>query len=143
MRKLILLSAIVCLLATAAFAQGKGPVGPPGGNIWADGTAYRTIGTPTNLPNNGPKDGLFVFQGLDGQSAVSESKPGDADYNGGRWQVYVVEFTEAGLAVHDANNDDVADFELTSWEMVQQHIALGHLQQVGLGPSLECPLIRK
>jgi len=141
MRKFILLTAIVCLTAAAAFAQG-GPLGPPHGNIWADGYAYQTIGTPTAL-GPGPKDGLFVFQGLDGQSAVSESKPGDQDYNGGRWQVYFVEYTESGLAHFDQNNDGVADYELKSWEMVEEYIGEGFLQRAGLGVSLECPLIRK
>ena len=117
--------------------------GPPAGTIWADGMEFRTVGTPGNFPMKGPKDGLYVFDGLMGQNPISESKPGDRDYNGGRWQVYVVEFTEAGKAVHDINGDGVADFELTSWEMVEEHIGLGHLAPAGMGPSFECPLIKK
>jgi hypothetical protein len=145
MKKVTLFAALmaISLFASSAMAgNGKGPVGPPGGLIWADGMAYKTVGTPTTLPGHGPKDGLYVFDNLMGQHAVSESKPGDMDYNGGRWQVYVLAFTEEGLAVHDADDDGMADFELTSWEDVQTHIGLGHIEQLAMGPSLECPLIR-
>lgn len=131
------LAAVLLLIVSPVVAGG-----PPGGTIWADGMAFRTIATPSVLPDRGPKDGIYVFDNLDGQNAVAESKPGDQDYNGGRWQVYVLTFTEDGLAVHDANDDGVADFELTSWEMVQQHIGLGHLEQTAIGPSFVCPMIK-
>lgn len=129
-------------LASITFAAGKGPVGPPTPNaVWADGMLYGTILTPTKLPDKGPKDGLFMFEGLDGQHSVAESKPGDRDYNGGRWQSTVLRFTEEGLAVHDADDDGVADFELTSWEDVMHHWKdLGHFEEVGMGPSFVCPL---
>ncbi len=117
--------------------------GPPAGNIWADGMMFRTVAAPNNLPGHGPKDGIYVFQGLEGQDPVAEARPGDQDYNGGRWQVYVVVFTEEGLSVHDSDDDGVADFQLTSWEAVQNHIGLGHLEVVGMGPSFVCPLIIK
>ena len=86
-------------------AQYLSAGGPPAGNLWADGSVYKTAITPTNLPPKGPRDGLYVFSNLMGQNPVSETKPGDADYNGGRWQVYVLAFTEAGLAVYDADGD--------------------------------------
>jgi hypothetical protein len=118
-------------------------VGPPAPDaFWVDGSLYATVGTPTNLPNHGPKDGIYVFTNLDGQRPVAEAKPGDHDYNGGRWQVTLLEFTEQGLDVHDANDDGMADFELMSWEMVQEHMGLGHLQVAGQGPSFVCPVIR-
>jgi len=135
-------SCVVASLMVMAFAVGATAGGPPGGAIWADGMAYKTIATPGDLPAHGPKDGLFVFVGLDGQNPVAEAKPGDMDYNGGRWQVYLVAFTDDGLAIHDSNGDGVADFELTSWEMVQHHIMLGHLEPAGMGPSFVCPLIK-
>ena len=116
------ISILLTLSFVIAFVGISNAGGPPAGNFWADGTAYRTVVTPSKLPNKGPKDGLYVFDGLNGQSPVSESKPGDADYNGGRWQVYVLEFTEEGLAAHDANGDGAADLELTSWEEVHMHM---------------------
>lgn len=116
--------------------------GPPGGNIWAGGSGYMTVATPAFLPNHGPKDGLFVFEGLDGQDPVAESEPGDKSYNGGRWQVYVLEFTDEGKDIHDADGDGTVDFELKSWDMVESHINLGHIEFVGMGPSFVCPLIK-
>ena len=70
------------------------------------------------------------------------TKPGDADYNGGRWQVYVLAFKEAGLAVHDTDDNGVADFEWTRGQSVNQHIGLGHLEQVAMGLTFVCPLIK-
>jgi len=110
--------------------------------FYVDGMVYKTIATPAFLPDHGPKDGLFVFEGLDGQMPIAEAKPGDRDYNGGRWQVYFVSFTESGMDVHDADGDGTVDFQLTSWEAVYQHIGLGHLEISGMGPSFECPVIK-
>ena len=142
--KRMVLSTITAALILG-FAAAVVAMGPPGGTIWVDGIKFRTIDTGNRLPNHGPKDGIFAIQGLDGQGAVAEAKPGDRDYNGGRWQVYVLEWTEAGKAVHDASGDGVVDegMELTSWEDVLYHMnSLGHLQQVQLGPSFVCPVIR-
>ena len=141
MKLRIFLTATVATAALALVAiAGQGP--PAMDAIWADGSLYGTLDTGNQLPDKGPKDGLYVFTNLDGQRAVSEAKPGDPDYNGGRWQVYPLEFTEVGLEVHDEDGDGVADFELTSWEMVETHIGLGHLERLGMGPSFTCPLIK-
>jgi hypothetical protein len=103
---------------------------------------YRTVLTPTHLPDRGPKDGLFVFDGLSGQLPIGEAKPGDRDYNGGRWQVYVVSFTDSGMEAHDPDGDGTVNFQLDSWEMVMHHIDLGHLEMAGMGPSFVCPVIK-
>ncbi|MDH3892878.1 MAG: hypothetical protein OEV49_17590 [candidate division Zixibacteria bacterium] len=131
------LLAIALLIVSTATAGG-----PPFGAFWADGMVFKTVIAPNSLPNKGPKDGLYVFDGLDGQNPVAEAKPGDQDYNGGRWQVYVLQFTADGIAAHDGDGDGAADFQLMSWEMVQTHIGLGHLEQVAMGPSFVCPLIK-
>ena len=132
------------LILTAGMAivaiAGNGP--PATDAIWANGSLYGTLDTGNNLPDRGPKDGLYVFTNLDGQRPVAESAPGDKAYNGGRWQVYLLTFTEEGLGVHDADGDEVADFELMSWSEVQTHIGLGHIEMTGMGPSFVCPLIR-
>ncbi len=132
---------VLTMVAAAVAIAGVGP--PAADAIWADGDLYATVGTPSNLPDRGPKDGLFVFSGLEGQRPVSESKPGDSDHNGGRRQVYALDFTDDGVAVHDPDGNGVADFELTGWEMVQHHIALGHLPPVDMGPSFVCPLVQR
>lgn len=107
--------------------------GPPiPGALWADGALYRTILTPSELPDNGPTDGLFVIPDLAGQRGIAESKPGDMDYNGGRWQVYVVNVIDAAAIDH----------ELTSWEEVKSYMAGGALEFGGMGPRFVCPLIK-
>lgn len=126
-------------VAAGVMAQGAGGAVPDA--IWADDHLYGTVATPTELPPHGPTDRIYAFANLPGQRSVAEAKPGDRDYNGGRWQVTVLTFTEEGLAVHDEDGNGMADFELTSWEQVQEHIGLGHLEVAGPGPRFVCPLL--
>jgi hypothetical protein len=140
MRKyLSLVVAVALLLGIAPMISARS--GPPIPDaIWVDDVLYGVILTPNSLPPHGPKDGLYNFTNLNGQRSVGESKPGDQDYNGGRWQVTLLAYTEDGLAIFDADDDGVADYELTNWEQVQDHIGLGHLEVIGDGPSFTCPL---
>jgi hypothetical protein len=62
-------------------------LGPPGGTIYAFDQAYRTVSTPTSLPNNGPFDTIYVFPNCPSCASVSEAAPGHPGYNGGRWNV--------------------------------------------------------
>jgi hypothetical protein len=73
-------------LAAPAIAAGKS-LGPPGGTIYAFGTAYRTVSTPTSLPAKGPTDTIYVFPDCPSCASVSEAAPGTPGYNGGRWRV--------------------------------------------------------
>ena len=63
-------------------------------SIWADCDLYGGIVTPATFEQDkGPFDEIYVagfttFK--DGIGAISESKPGDQDYNGGRWHVNVL-----------------------------------------------------
>lgn len=67
-----------------------------GGKIWADCRLFGTVGTPAHFrPGKGPFDELYnigpaggAFK--NGVTAISESKPGDQDFNGGRWHVNVL-----------------------------------------------------
>lgn len=131
----LFLTAVMAMVAWA----GKGPPAPDA--IWGDGQLFRTVDTGNSLPNHGPKDGIFAFTNLDGQHSVAEAKPGDQDYNGGRWQVYFVAFTDAGLDEFDPDGDGVANYELTSWEEVQDAMTAGYVEQTGMGPSFVCPMI--
>jgi hypothetical protein len=76
-------AASLALTATAA-AQGNGP---PGGTIYAFDQAYRTVVTPTSLPDRGPFDTLYSFPDCPSCASVSDAAPGSGDYNGGRWRV--------------------------------------------------------
>lgn len=119
------------------------------GAIWNDGMLYRTVLTPTNLTStNAPEhsfDILYNFDGsgLVGQRSVADSAPGDKDYNGGRWMVYAVTFTDLGKSIHDPGNDGTVDFELMSTEMVLHHMELGHLT-ISEEPvkMFVCPMIK-
>ena len=91
MKRSVILSLAVLVLAgmgvsSVAFAQ----VGPPGGTIYAHDETYRTVATPTDLPPHGHFDTIYVLG--PGLAAVSESAPGDRDYNGGRWEARPIEW---------------------------------------------------
>lgn len=114
--------------------------------LWANGALWGTVLTPTSFrsPPDHSLDLLYNFDmsGLQGQRSVAESAPGDPTYDGGRWWVQMVVFTEAGKAVHDPDGDGVVNFELTSGQQVLQHAALGHLEILSTSTFFECPLLR-
>jgi hypothetical protein len=83
----------------------------------------------------------FGMSGLQGQRAISASAPGDRDYNGGRWSVKVVVFTDAGKAAHDPDGDRFTNFELTSADAVLAHQTLGHFDIIDTSIYFECPLL--
>ena len=83
-----------------------------------------------------------MMSGLTGQRSVSESAPGDRNYNGGRWSVKAVFFTDLGKTIHDPDNDGTVNFELTSAEKVLEHEALGHLTIIDTAIYFECPLLK-
>lgn len=124
------LSIAVLAMAPAASAKAM-PVFS--GAIWNDGALWGTVLTPTDLPDSAPDwsfDTLYNFDGsgLSGQRSVSEAAPGDRDYNGGRWMVFAVTFTDLGKTIHDADGDGIVNFELTGDAMVLEHMGLGHLE---------------
>jgi hypothetical protein len=114
--------------------------------IWANDTIYDTIATDTSFisPPEHSTDTLYNFgmSGLAGQRSVSESAPGDRDFNGGRWSVKMVLFTPQGKAVHDPDGDGSVNFELTNAADVLYHASLGHLTIMDTTFYFECPLLR-
>jgi hypothetical protein len=86
-----------------------------GGMIWADGELFRTVGTPTSFSgDHGNFDKLFTGTTFkDGIGAISESKPGDRDYNGGRWDLYTL---KAGVTTDYSNATSVDDLDLSDFE---------------------------
>jgi hypothetical protein len=124
MRRLLLLvlaSAIAAaVLAAPSMSSG---LGPPGSTIYAFDQAYRTVATPTSLPNRGPFDTIYVFPDCPTCASVSEAAPGHPGYNGGRWRV-----VEAfGITTQLTNAEDV----------VAQADSL-----VDTGTHFVCPLIQ-
>lgn len=88
-------------------------------NSWGDCELFAGVVTPATFkPESGNFDELYVNPGgyKDGVPLISDSKPGDRDYNGGRWHVNVLkESVMAGkYAMACAFEDlDPADFEST------------------------------
>ena len=123
MRRFLLLTVAAVAAAAVLATPTMSGLGPPGGTIYAFDVAYRTIGTPTELPNRGPFDTLYMFPDCADCAAVSEAAPGHPGYNGGRWRV--VEAT--GITTQLTNAEDV----------VEQADEL-----VDTGTRFVCPLIR-
>jgi hypothetical protein len=82
---------LVAALAGTAFAGG-----PPQAGIYVDGELFRTVGTPTDFSGTGAPessfDTIWNFGGV--IPSVADAKPGDRDFNGGRWMVYGASFAE-------------------------------------------------
>lgn len=90
MRKMFLgvgaLVVTVGLLAGVYSAYAQGPRGRPAS--WADCERFRGLVTPATFhPWSGNFDQLYMGGNgfKNGVPLISESKPGDRDYNGGRW----------------------------------------------------------
>jgi hypothetical protein len=126
MSRILLLSLVAAVaaavLAAPAMTAGNS-LGPPGDTIYAFDQAYRTIATPTSLPDRGPFDTIYVFPDCPSCASVSEAAPGHPGYNGGRWKV-VQAF---GITSQLTNADDV----------VAEASSL-----VDTGTRFVCPLIR-
>jgi hypothetical protein len=118
------------LLATLAAAPAAAG-GPPGLAFYVDGARYRTIATPTDLTGTGaPAHSFDTIYALGGDLAnVAEAKPGDSDYNGGRWMVLPITWNTTPV-------------QLTSAEQVEAYADAGMLT-IGSDPaaSFVCPVI--
>lgn len=99
-----------------ALAAPAGALARP--TTWVDGELFNGVVTPANFdPANGNFDELYMGCAFkDGAPLISDSGPGDQDYNGGRWHVNVV---KGGVdCTKYANADrvealDLADFMST------------------------------
>ncbi len=132
---IILTVLVVGLLGTATIAMAKGPNPRP--QTWVDGELFAGVVTPATFsPDSDPFDELYHGivgqdggnQGggyLNGVPLISESKPGDQDYNGGRWHLNIL---KSGVPADKyANADSVDDLDLNDF--------------VSTGNYFECPLL--
>ncbi len=130
MRKLISIAS-ASLLALALSAGAVTAAGPPGIGFYVDDALYRTVGTPTDFSNTGaPAHSFDTIYALGGDLLnVAESKPGDRDYNGGRWMVLPVTW-------------HVTPVQLTSAEQVLEFESMNRLE-IGTTPVAQfvCPAI--
>lgn len=143
MRKLAIISMIAGALLAApgtAVAAGNGAGGVTGPAFYVDGELYRTVGTPTDLSGTGGPDHSFdVIYAIDGQPNVATAAPGDRDYNGGRWRVHALSFTDyaAAVAAVDANGSG----DLDSAAEVHAAYGEGFVNGDTVVRSFECPVI--
>ena len=104
----------------------KGP--RPRAEAWVDGVRFAGLVTPATFnPAHGKFDELYAggtgFK--DGVPLISESKPGDQDYNGGRWHMNVLKSSVDPDKYNGA--DRVEDLDLSDFEST--------------GNYFECPLL--
>src|SRR5215212_5758571 len=89
-RRALAAVAAVTLLASMG-ASGVLAGGPPTLGFYVDDVRYRTVGTPTDFFGTGaPLSTYDKIFNLGTGINVAEAKPGDRDFNGGRWLVYTV-----------------------------------------------------
>jgi hypothetical protein len=145
MRKLVTTSLVGCSLLFAAqgMAAAGGAGGVTGAAFYVDGELFRTVNTPTDLSNTGAPDSSFdtIYQFFGVQPYnVATAGPGDPGYNGGRWRVHGLEFTDyaAAVAMFDANGS--GDFD--SDEEVAAALAAGAAVDTGVVKSFVCPVIQ-
>ena len=141
MRKITFVGLMLSTLVALPLAAGAGVSGPA---FYVDGQQYRTVATPTDLSNTGAPehsfDTIYEFSGAQPLN-VATAAPGDAGYNGGRWQVQVIGYASgetyaSALAAFDANGS--GDFD--SAAEVEAAIAAGVIT-TSPGPSFVCPVI--
>ena len=116
MRRLFsLLAALGLVLSIAAAPAAAG--GPPSLSFYIDGARYRTVGTPTDFSNTGaPASTYDKLYALGGSLInVAEAKPGDRDFNGGRWMVLPITWTSSPVQLTSAEQVEAyADADLLS-----------------------------
>jgi hypothetical protein len=143
-KRTFVMALFLVILGVTTVAYAGGAIRASGA-IWAHGELYDTVITPTTFvaPPEHSTDLLYNFgmSGLAGQRAVSDSAPGDPDYNGGRWDVQMVVFTPQGVEAHDPDGDGIVNFELTDAVTVLEHEALGHMVINETNIYFECPLL--
>jgi len=128
MRKKIMVLGLFVFVLVLGFASVAEASGRPKAAVWVDGELFGTVVTPAEFdPPNGQFDELYACGDAgtfkDGVPLISEAKPGDQDYNGGRWHLNVL---KDGRTC-DANADSVEDLNQDDFE--------------SSGMYFECPLL--
>ena len=115
---------ILALAAFAVFGVGQSALvdaeARPRPQTWVDGELFAGVVTPATFsPESGNFDELYAggngFKG--GAPLISDSKPGDQDYNGGRWHLNVLkDGVDPDKYVNADSDDDLdkSDFRSTT-----------------------------
>ena len=138
--KRVLVAAIATAAAAFVFASAAMAGGVTGPSFYVDGQLYRTVGTPTDLSKTGAPassfDTIYEFFGV--QPNVATAAPGDPGYNGGRWRVHGLQFSNYAAAV--ARFDTNGSGNLDSDEEIAAALAAGAATDIGVIKSFECPV---
>ena len=106
-RRMVSAAAAVTLLASIG-ASGVLAGGPPSLGFYVDDVRYRTVGTPTDFFGTGAPEFTYdKIYNLGTGINVAEAKPGDRDFNGGRWLVYVVTWAAGVTPVQYTNVEQI------------------------------------
>lgn len=101
--------ALVASVGVSTVAAG----GPPALSFYVDDVRYRTVGTPTDFFGTGAPASTYdkIYALGPGLINVADAKPGDTDFNGGRWAVYPVTWAP-GVTPMQATNDG----QILAWQ---------------------------
>ena len=91
-------------LAVSVFAGIASAGGPPSLAFYVDDVRYRTVGTPTDFSGTGAPASTYdaIYALGSGLVNVAEAKPGDRDFNGGRWAVMPITWHTAAVQLTNA-----------------------------------------
>ena len=127
LRLTIALLGLVILGQAFAYSQAL-----PRPHSWADCEQFAGLVTPNALPPYGNFDKLYMMPGFgfkDGVPLISESKPGDQDYNGGRWHLYVI--NDGVDATKYASACRVEDLDLSDFSATDKYFTCPLLPRRG------------
>ncbi len=100
-------SAALLLVSVAASSVAAG--GPPSLAFYVDDVRYRTVGTPTDFTDTGAPASTFdkIYALGPGLINVADAKPGDTDFNGGRWAVHAITWADGVTPVQYTNDHEI------------------------------------
>ncbi|KAG9307445.1 hypothetical protein G9A89_017275 [Geosiphon pyriformis] len=109
-RNFILATLLVGIFLVSVF---KVEAVPFDGEFWFNNVKYKTLSTPTDLTNTGAPDSTFnriyivtaAMGGCDPDPThlqVINSAPGETNFRGGRWKIYILSFGKDCANFQDA-----------------------------------------
>src|SRR5215208_1266015 len=135
-------SFLIALVLASAVAVGGAQAGVTGPAFYVDGQLYRTVNTPTDLSNTGAPDSsfdtIYDFGAL--QPNVATAAPVDPGFNGGRWRVHALQFSNYDAAVQQFDTNGSGDLDSAS--EVEAALAAGAATDAGVVKSFECQVIK-
>jgi|GEM_PF-4660466 len=104
--------------ATAVASSNEGSLAKVGRTqVWADGELFNSVVTPATFkPESTPFDTLYTADFAGDVAHISDAKPGDQDYNGGRWHHLVLKDGVDADKYSDVSSDtelEISDFNAT------------------------------